>query len=93
MDRIDHSKAYSEAGIYSNRTGSFFPRLRRAEVDHHHHIAGKYLVRYAQEIAWRADHPRVANGTQVKAVAILAMTAPTSVDSCGYRRRAVNKAA
>ncbi len=23
--------------------------MRRAEIGHHHHIAGKYLIRYAQE--------------------------------------------
>jgi hypothetical protein len=32
---------------------------RRAEIGHHHHVAGAYLVRYAQESAWpeanRAD--------------------------------------
>ena len=50
-------------------------------------IAGKYLIRYAQETAWREDHRRVANGTQVKAMATLAMAAPTSVDWCGYWQR------
>jgi len=30
----------------------FFSRLRRAEMGHHHHVAGPYLVRYAQESAW-----------------------------------------
>jgi hypothetical protein len=62
--------------------------MRRAEIGHHHHIAGTYLVRYAQESAWREDHRRVANGQQVKAVAGLAMLAPTSVDWCGYWQRA-----
>jgi hypothetical protein len=88
IDRIDHSKVYSLNGIYSNGAESYFSRLRRAEVGHHHHIAGAYLVRYAQESAWREDHRRVANGTQVKAVATLAMAAPTSVDWCGYWQRA-----
>jgi len=87
MSRIDHSKAYSEAGVYSNGAEGYFSRLRRSEIGHHHHIAGQYLVRYAQEMAWREDHRRVANGTQVKAVATLAMTAPTSVDWCGYWQR------
>jgi hypothetical protein len=62
--------------------------MRRAEIGHHHHIAGKYLIRYAQERAWREDHRRVANGTQVRAVATLAMRSPTSVDWCGYWQRA-----
>ncbi len=47
-------------------------RLSLAEIGHHHHIAGAYLVRYAQESAWREGHRRVANGVQVRAVATLA---------------------
>ena len=86
---IDHSKLYSTgAGVYTNGAEEFFSRMRRAEIGHHHHIAGAYLVRYAQESAWREDHRRVANGQQVKAVAGLAMMAPTSVDWCGYWQRA-----
>jgi hypothetical protein len=66
--------------------------MRRAEIGHHHHIAGTYLIRYAQESARREDHRRAANGVQVEAVATLAMAAPTSVDSCGYWRRERNAA-
>jgi hypothetical protein len=29
--------------------------MRRAEIRHHHHIAGAYLLRYAQEASWRED--------------------------------------
>jgi hypothetical protein len=88
VDRIDHSQAYSLDGIYSNGAESYFSRLRRAEIGHHHHIAGAYLVRYAQESAWREDHRRVDNGTQVRGVATLALAAPVSVDWCGYWQRA-----
>ena len=66
--------------------------MRRAEIGHHHHIAGKYLIRYAQESAWREDHRRVSNGTQVKAVATLAMACQPSVDWSGYWQRAIKKA-
>ena len=89
LSRIDHGQLYStESGIYTNGAEEFFSRMRRAEIGHHHHIAGKYLIRYAQESAWREDHRRLANGTQVRAVATLAMAAPTSVDWCGYWQRA-----
>ena len=89
VNRIDHGKLYSDqSGVYTNGAEEFFSRMRRAEIGHHHHIAGTYLIRYAQESAWREDHRRVANGTQVKAVATLAMAAPTSVDWCGYWQRA-----
>ena len=88
VSRIDHGQLYSaQTGIYTNGAEEFFSRMRRAEIGHHHHIAGAYLVRYAQESAWREDHRRVPNGTQVRAVAGLAMGAPTSVDWCGYWQR------
>jgi hypothetical protein len=55
---------------------------------HHHHIAGRYLLRYAQEIAWREDRRRVSNGEQVYGVVGLAMRCSPSVDFCGYWQRA-----
>jgi transposase-like protein len=88
VDRIDHGRAYSLGGVYSNGAEEFFSRMRRAEIGHHHHIAGAYLVRYAQEAAWREDHRRLDNGRQVQAVVGLAMAAPMSVDWCGYWQRA-----
>ncbi len=88
MARIDHQSLYSTgAGVYTNGAEGFFSRLRRAEVGHHHHIAGTYLVRYAQESAWREDYRRTDNGTQVRNVVALAMKAKPSVDFCGYWQR------
>ena len=88
VSRIDHGQAYSLAGgVYTNGAEEFFSRLRRAEIGHHRHIAGAYLVRYAQESAWREDHQRVPNGSQVRGVMTLAMAAPISVDWCGYWQR------
>ena len=89
MERIDHGQSYSlPGGIYTNGAEEFFSRMRRAEIGHHHHIAGTYLVRYAQESAWREDHRRVDNGRQVQAVMGLAMACRPSVDWCGYWQRA-----
>ena len=86
--RIDHSQMYSAgSGVYTNGAEEFFSRMRRAEIGHHHHIAGAYLVRYAQEAAWREDHHRVDNGRQVQGVMGLAMRAPVSVDWSGYWQR------
>ena len=87
MKRINHSEAYSLDGACTNWAEEYFSRLRRAEVGHHHHIAGVYLLRYAQEAAWREDSRRVANGEQVTRVAELAMTNKPSVDFCGYWQR------
>ena len=74
MDRIDHSQAYSMAGgVYTNGAEELFGRMRRGEICHHHHIAGPYQIRYAQEAARREDRRRVDNGRQVQAVMGLAM--------------------
>jgi hypothetical protein len=87
MARINHQEAYSADGACTNGAESFFSRMRRAEVGHHHHIAGKYLLRYAREAAWREDARRVDNGTQVSCIVELAMGMAPSVDFCGYWQR------
>jgi hypothetical protein len=88
MKRINHQHGYSIAGACTNGAESYFSRLRRAELGHHHHIAGPYLLRYAQEAAWREDLRRVSNGEQADGVVGLAMACPPSVDFCGYWQRA-----
>lgn len=88
MQRIDHGFAYSDRGVYSNGAEGFFSRMRRGEIGHSHHVAGPYLVRYAQEASWREDHRRVDNGRQVQGVMTLAMASRPSVDWCGYWQRA-----
>lgn len=87
MKRINHLESYSADGACTNSAELFFSRLRRAEVGHHHHIAGTYLVRYAQEAAYREDNRRVANGDQVGNVIGLALNAKPSVDFGGYWQR------
>jgi len=78
--RVDHQQAYGVGRAYTNGAEDFFSRMRWAEIGHHHHIAGAYLVRYAQESAWRENHRCVANGEQVTSVATLAMQNRPSVD-------------
>jgi hypothetical protein len=51
--------------------------MRRAEIGHHHHVAGSYLVRYAQESAWREEKRRVSNGDQVQMAVSLALADKT----------------
>jgi hypothetical protein len=87
VDRINHQEAYSLNGVYSNGAESFFSRLRRGEIGHHHHIAGQYLIRYAQESAWRENNRRVSNGDQVGRTVALALASKPSVDFCGYWQR------
>jgi transposase-like protein len=93
LHRINHQEAYSlldAAQTHTNNAEGFFSRMRRAEIGHHHHIAGPYLLRFAQEAAWREDHKREPNGSQIDRIVALAMANKPSVDFCGYwqRRRA-----
>src|SRR6266567_2714328 len=87
MKRINHEEAYSMDGACTNWAEEFFSRMRRAEIGHHHHIAGSYLLRYAQESSWREDHRRMSNGDQTYSIAGLAMKTKPSVDFCGYWQR------
>ena len=88
MTRVDHSRFYSDlSGGFTNGAESFFSRLRRGEVGHYHHVSGAYLVRYAQESAWREDHRRTPNGAQVDSIVSLAMASRPSVDWSGYWQR------
>ena len=87
MKRINHEEAYSLDGACTNWAEEFFSRMRRAEIGHHHHIAGAYLLRYAQEASWREDNRRASNGDQVARLAGLAMKNKPSVDFGGYWQR------
>jgi transposase-like protein len=87
MKRINHQEAYSLNGACTNMAEEYFSRLRRAEVGHHHHIAGAYLLRYAQEASWREDNRRMSNGEQTRNVAALALKRSPSVDFGGYWQR------
>jgi transposase-like protein len=90
MKRINHEEAYSLDGACTNWAEEFFSRMRRAEIGHHHHIAGAYLLRYAQEASWREDNRRSSNGEQVNRIAELALASKPSVDFTGYWQRHVS---
>jgi hypothetical protein len=89
---VNHEEAYSADGACTNMAEEFFSRMRRGEIGHHHHIAGAYLLRYAQESSWREDNRRVTNGEQTRNVAALAMRRGPSVDFGGYWQRHVKAA-
>jgi transposase-like protein len=90
MKRINHQEAYSLDGACTNQAEEYFSRLRRAEIGIHHHIAGAYLLRYAQESSWREDNRRVWNGDQVNRIAHLALKRGKSVDFTGYWQRHIS---
>jgi len=90
LHRINHQESYSlrdEAQTHTNNAEGFFSRMRRGEIGHHHHVAGPYLLRFASEAAWREDHKRMANGSQVDRLVALAMNNPKSAQFCGYWQR------
>jgi hypothetical protein len=87
LEQLSPSNSYISSSAYTNWAEEFFSRMRRAEIGHHHHIAGAYLLRYAQEASWREDIRRVSNGDQVERVASLALTQKPSVDFSGYWQR------
>jgi transposase-like protein len=92
VKRINHEEAYSYDGACTNWAEEFFSRMRRAEIGHHHHVAGPYLLRYAQEASWREDNRREANGEQAERLTGLAMKRKPSVDFSGYWQRHVSSA-
>jgi transposase-like protein len=93
LHRINHQEAYSLGdGTHSNNAESFFSRMRRGEIGHHHHVAGPYLIRFAQEAAFRETHRRDDNGSQVDRVVRLAMIHKPSIDFAGYWQRHVRAA-
>ena len=93
MKRIDHAEAYSMDGACTNAAEEYFSRLRRAEIGHHHHIAGDYLLRYAQEASWREDNRRLSNGEQVSRLGGLALRCKPSIDFGGYWQRHIRESA
>ncbi len=88
MRRVNHSVEFmGEDGACTNQAESYFARLRRAEFGQHHHISGGYLGQYANEMAWRENNRRRANGENYRAVAHLALNNPKSATWCGYWQR------
>lgn len=83
---VNHREAYSDGHICTNQAESYFSRLRRSEIGTHHFISGRYLDRYAGEMAWRENHRREDNGAQFFAAGILAMK-PRASAFKGYSQR------
>jgi transposase-like protein len=90
VKRINHQEAYSLDGACTNWAEEFFSRMRRAEIGHHHHLAGQYLLRYAQEASWREDNRRQSNGEQINRIAKLALSTAPSIDFSGYWQKHIS---
>jgi transposase-like protein len=83
--RVNHSVEFlSEDGACTNQAESFFARLRRSEFGIHHRIAGRHLLAYSRECAWRENHRRQANGTHWNLITAAALAHPKSATWTGY---------
>lgn len=87
MKRVNHSIAFSMDGACTNQAELFFSRLRRAEWSQHHHISGKYLLAYTQEMAWREDNRPMPNGSLHTMATSAALAHPVSRVWAGYWQR------
>ena len=85
--RINHSQVYSHDDACTNQAESFFSRLRRAEIGTHHHISGRYLAAYANEMAWRENNSRISNGEQYLLAVNAVAKQAVSAQWCGYWQR------
>ncbi len=81
------SVAFKDEDACTNQTESYFSRLRRAEIGTHHHISGRYLHSYANEMAWREDYRRASNGMQYLIAINAALAHPVSREWKGYWQR------
>ncbi len=63
--------------------------MRRAEICHHHHIAGVCLLRHAEESSWRKVNRRLSIGAQVDRLTKPALQAKPSVEFGGDWQRHV----
>jgi transposase-like protein len=85
--RINHSIAYSKNGASTNWAESYFSRLRRSEIGQHHHISGKHLHAYADEMAWRENYRLTSTGDQWTWITGAALSHPVSPTWAGYWQR------
>lgn len=62
LRRINHSVSFVEEDACTNQAESYFSRLRWAEIGTNHHISGRYLHCYANDVAWCEDNRCQPNG-------------------------------
>ncbi|PJG84416.1 IS1595 family transposase [Conservatibacter flavescens] len=83
--RVNHSQEYcSIEGITNNLAESFFARLRRAITGIYHKMKNKYLMYYANEMAWREDNRRKSVKEKFEQLLNCCLNALPSRDFTGY---------
>jgi transposase-like protein len=85
VKRVNHSVEYrADDGTTNNQAESFFSRFRRFQFGQVHKLSPKYLDNYANEMAYREDTRRWANGNIFLDILHKCATALVSRDWCGY---------
>lgn len=85
VKRVNHSQEYRAGdGTTNNQAESFFSRFRRFQIGQVHRITAKYLDNYANEMAYREDTRRWANGNIFLDILTKCASALVSRDWCGY---------
>ena len=83
--RVEHKTMYqTKEGINTNQAESYFARLRRMQYGQTHHFGNEYLANYANEIAYREDTRRWANGKIFTDILTKCLKTETHRDWCGY---------
>ena len=83
--RVNHSQEYrSKDGITNNLAESYFSRLRRAIIGIYHKMSNKYLLYYANEMAWREDHRRQSVKVKFEQLLHCCLNTLPSRDFVGY---------
>jgi transposase-like protein len=83
--RVNHKSIYvGPHGENTNQAESFFARFRRMQYGQHHRMDNTYMLRYANEIAYREDTRRTSNGEIFADVTRRCAAKGVSRDFCGY---------
>lgn len=82
--RINHSEAYATAEANTNLAESFHSIVRRAEYGVYHRITGRWLSRYAAEVAWRQDHRRKTSREKFDHIVKMMICGNKSIEWSGY---------
>jgi len=80
MKRINHEQVYSADGACTNMAEEYFSRLRRAEIEHHHHIAGTICS---------ATRKRVRGGKVIAGCRMAIRPARSQPSPCGAARQSI----
>ncbi len=88
---VNHKEEYrSDLGITNNQAESFFSRFKRMYYGHVHKMSNLYLLNYANEIAYREDNRRKANGWQSQDILGKCLTTTNENNEwCGYWQRKI----